>query len=117
MAVSIQKVVILLTQSTDWDDWYEVIRATAVRKGVFNLIDVTKETAPTALSKPVKPTLTSAKAGATSSGELSASEQSYYKILLDEHKDNLLYSQPRLTTRYPPSAQKAFGAHPLCPKS
>ena len=89
MAVSIQKVVILLSESKDWDDWYEVIRGTAVRKGVFHLIDVSKETASTALSKPVRPTLTSAKAGATSFSELNASEQSYYKILLDEHKDNV----------------------------
>ena len=144
MAVSIQKVVILLTESKDWDDWYEVIRGTAVRKGVFNFVDVTKETAPTALSKPVRPTLTSVKAGATSFSELSASEQSYYKILLDEHKDNVrefeqqekalneiyalisdtLARPLRTYTRnldsphdIPPSAQKALGAHPFCQQS
>jgi hypothetical protein len=89
MAVSIQKVVILLTESKDWDDWYEVIRGTAVRKGVFHLIDVTKETTPMALSKPVRPTLSTAKDGATTFSDLTATEQSYYKILLDEHKDNV----------------------------
>jgi hypothetical protein len=62
---------------------------TAVRKGVFKLIDVSKETAPTALLKPERPALTSAKAGATSYSELSMTEQSYYKILLDEHKENV----------------------------
>jgi hypothetical protein len=89
MAVSIQKVVILLTESKDWDDWYEVIRGTAVRKGVFHLVDVTKETTPTALSKPVRPTLSTAKDGATTFSDLTATEQSYYKILLDEHKENV----------------------------
>jgi hypothetical protein len=89
MAVSVQKVVILRTESKDWDDWYEVIRGTAVRKGVFSLIDVSNETAPTALSKPVRPALTSAKAGVTAYSDLNATEQSYYKILLDEHKENV----------------------------
>jgi hypothetical protein len=89
MAVSVQKVVILLTESKDWDDWYEVIRGTAVRKGVFSLIDVSKETVPTALSKRERPALTSAKAGAKAYSELSTTEQSYYKIILDEHKENV----------------------------
>jgi hypothetical protein len=89
MALSIQKVVILLTESKDWGDWYKVVRGTAVRKGVFNLIDVSKETVSKALSKPVRPTMTSVKAAATSFSDLSAAEQTYYKILLDEHKDNV----------------------------
>jgi hypothetical protein len=89
MAVSIQKGVILLTESKDWDDWYEMIRGTAVRKGGFHLVDVTKETTPMALSKPVRPTLSTAKDGATTFSELTATEQSYYKILLDEHKETV----------------------------
>jgi hypothetical protein len=56
---------------------------------VFSLIDVSKETVPTALSKPERPALTSAKAGVKAYSELSTTEQSYYKILLDEHKENV----------------------------
>jgi hypothetical protein len=89
MAVSIQKVVILLIESKDWDDWYEVIWGTAIRKGVFHLIDVTKETTPMALLKLVRPTLLTAKDGAMTFSDLTTMEQSYYKILLDEHKDNV----------------------------
>jgi hypothetical protein len=89
MAIFVQKVVILLIESKDWDDWYEVIQGTAVRKGVFSLIDVSKETTSTALSKPIRPALTSVKARATAYSDLNTIEQLYYKILLDEHKENV----------------------------
>jgi hypothetical protein len=56
---------------------------------VFSLIDVLKETALTALSKPIRPALTSVKAGATAYKDLDMMEQSYYKILLNEHKENV----------------------------
>jgi hypothetical protein len=48
-----------------------------------------KETTLTALSKPVRPALTSAKARATAYSDLNATEQLYYKILLNEHKENV----------------------------
>jgi hypothetical protein len=56
---------------------------------VFSLIDVLKETTLTALSKSIRPTLTSAKAGVTAYSDLNATEQLYYKILLNEHKENV----------------------------
>jgi hypothetical protein len=56
---------------------------------VFSLINVLKETAPTALSKPIRPALTSAKARATAYKDLNTTEQSYYKILLNKHKKNV----------------------------
>jgi hypothetical protein len=56
---------------------------------VFSLINVSKETTPTALLKPIRPALTSAKTRATAYKDLDVTEQSYYKILLDEHKENV----------------------------
>jgi hypothetical protein len=56
---------------------------------VFSLIDVSKETTSTALSKPVRPALTSVKTRVTAYSDLNTIEQSYYKILLDEHKENV----------------------------
>jgi hypothetical protein len=56
---------------------------------VFNLINVLKETTLIALSKPMRSTLTSAKARATIYNDLNAIEQLYYKILLNEHKKNV----------------------------
>jgi hypothetical protein len=56
---------------------------------VFSLINVSKETALTALLKPIRLVLTSAKTRAIVYNELDAIEQSYYKILLDEHKENI----------------------------
>jgi hypothetical protein len=66
-----------------------VIQGIAIRKGVFHLIDVMKETTLMALSKPVQPTLLIAKDEATTFSDLITIEQSYYKILLNKHKDNV----------------------------
>jgi hypothetical protein len=52
MAQATQKVVILLTKSKDWDEWYEVIQSTAIRKDVFPLINAAKAEAPSSLEKP-----------------------------------------------------------------
>jgi hypothetical protein len=41
------------------------------------------------LSKPIQLTLLIAKNGAMTFSDLTAMEQSYYKILLNEHKDNV----------------------------
>jgi hypothetical protein len=88
MAVSAQKVVLLLTESKDWDNWYELIRVTAVRKGIFPLIDVKKDEAPMPLERPVRPPITAVKANAPAYSYLDDDEKEYYKILLDEYKDN-----------------------------
>ena len=89
MAVSSQTVVILLSESKHWDDWYEVVRSTAVRKGVSSLIDVKQDVAPTPLRKLVRPLLTAANAAAASFSDLDATQQLYYKMLLAECKDNV----------------------------
>jgi hypothetical protein len=87
MSQATQKVVILLTESKDWDEWYEVIRSTAVRKGVFRLIDATKTEAPSPLEKPQRPLPSGVKAGVTSLVKLEPLKQALFRVLFDDYKD------------------------------
>jgi hypothetical protein len=66
-----------------------VIRGTAIRKRLFHLVDVMKETTLIALLKLVRLTLLIAKNEATTFSDLTMMKQSYYKILFNEHKDNV----------------------------
>jgi hypothetical protein len=87
MAQATQKVVILLTESKDWDEWYEVIRSTAVRKGVFPLIDAAKAEAPSPLEKPQRPLPSDVKDGVISLANLDPSGQALFRVLFDDYKD------------------------------
>ena len=89
MAVSTQKVVILLTQPKDWVDWYEVVRSTAQRKGIFDLIDVEKAEAPTPLEKLNKPLPANVSKTATTLSALTADQQALFRVLFDEYKDRV----------------------------
>jgi hypothetical protein len=87
MAQATQKVVILLTELKDWDEWYEVVRSTAVRKGVFPLIDVTQKEAPSPLEKPQRPLPSDVKTGVISLANLDPSGQALFRVLFDDYKD------------------------------
>lgn len=89
----------ILDTSKDWDNWFSIIKVKAERASIWELIDPTVDTTPLLPSKPIWPTPSHVKQGATSALELDLAQRqelitlrSMYKTELFHYKETQLPS-------------------------
>jgi hypothetical protein len=89
MTSVIRAAVTILDDSRDWVQWYSIIKNTAKIRGVFDYLDVEKETLPPQPTEPVSPTIKDVLGTANTYKDLSPEQKEEYKFLVQVYRTDL----------------------------